>query len=77
MEGARNSDCLSSHNSGSMGGMLPDAFQTPRLLFCPIGMSDAVSIFDSYVEDPEVSRYLTWRPHADLQQTGAYVQACL
>jgi len=57
--------------------MLPDAFQTPRLLFRPIGMLDAVSIFDNYAQDPEVSRYLTWRPHAGLQQTEAYVQSCL
>jgi [ribosomal protein S5]-alanine N-acetyltransferase len=57
--------------------MFPDGFQTRRLLFRPIGMADARPIFDGYAQDPEVNRYVTWRPHASIEQTEAYVGACL
>lgn len=57
--------------------MFPDAFQTRRLLLRRIGMADARPIFDGYAQDPEVSRYVTWRPHASFEQTEAYVNACL
>ena len=29
------------------------------------------------VTDPEVTRYLIWRPHRDLDDTRAYIAACL
>jgi [ribosomal protein S5]-alanine N-acetyltransferase len=57
--------------------MTPEGFQTKRLLLRPIGIADARPIFDSYAQDPEVSRYLTWRPHTTIEQTETYVQACL
>lgn len=30
---------------------------------------DAPQIFESYGHDPEVTRFLTWRPHHDLEET--------
>jgi [ribosomal protein S5]-alanine N-acetyltransferase len=57
--------------------MFPDGFQTRRLRLRPIGLGDARPIFDRYAQDPEVSRYLTWRPHTAVSQTEAYVRACL
>jgi [ribosomal protein S5]-alanine N-acetyltransferase len=57
--------------------MFPGGFQTQRLLLRPIGMADARAIFDGYAPDPEVSRYLSWRPHTSIGQTEAYVKACL
>ncbi|WP_426954525.1 GNAT family N-acetyltransferase [Muricoccus radiodurans] len=62
---------------GSIHDMLPHGFQTPRLLLRPIGMADAEPIFDRYTQDPEVSRYMTWRPHTSIAQTRAYVNTCL
>jgi len=57
--------------------MFPNGFETRRLLFRPIGLADARPIFDGYAQDPEVSRYLTWRPHVSVGETEAYVKACL
>ncbi|MFC0407181.1 GNAT family N-acetyltransferase [Roseomonas elaeocarpi] len=57
--------------------MFPDAFQTPRLLLRPLAPDDAQPIFDGYAQDPEVSRYLTWRPHTAIEQTRAYIEACM
>jgi hypothetical protein len=57
--------------------MFPDGFQTQSLLLRPIAMADARPIFDGYAQDPEVSHYLTWRPHTRIEQTEAYVRACL
>jgi len=57
--------------------MFPEGFQTQRLLLRPVGLADVRPIFDSYAQDPEVSRYLTWRPHAAIEETETYVKACL
>jgi len=57
--------------------MFPSAFQTRRLVLRPIAPADAGPIFDGYAQDEEVSRYLTWRPHATIADTDAYVRACL
>jgi RimJ/RimL family protein N-acetyltransferase len=63
--------------SGSIDHMFANGFQTRRVLLRPIGMADAQPIFDAYARDPEVSRYVTWKPHASVEQTEAYVAACL
>ncbi len=57
--------------------MFPDSFQTARLLLRPLGIGDVQAIHDGYAQDPEVSRYLTWRPHTSIDQTAAYVQSCV
>jgi ribosomal-protein-alanine N-acetyltransferase len=59
------------------GWMFPAEFHTARLDLWPIGPGDARAIFDGYAQDPEVSRYLTWRPHAAIEQTERYIQSCL
>ncbi|HTV44947.1 MAG TPA: GNAT family N-acetyltransferase [Stellaceae bacterium] len=56
---------------------LPDRFETERLVLRPIARSDALAIFSSYAQDPEIVRYLIWRPHRTLADTEAYVARCL
>ena len=58
------------------GRMLPDTFQTARLILRPITPADAGPIFDGYAQDPEVTRFLTWRPHTSIEQTRAYIAHC-
>src|SRR4029077_17381087 len=55
----------------------PDASPPPRLILRPISPADAAPIFDTYAQDPDVSRFLTWRPHRTLAETEAYVARCL
>jgi RimJ/RimL family protein N-acetyltransferase len=57
--------------------MFPESFTTARLLLRPVRMEDAAAIFDGYAQDAEVTRYLTWRPHASIDETEAYVRACI
>jgi ribosomal-protein-alanine N-acetyltransferase len=57
--------------------MLPDGFTTARLILRPIARGDAPAIFAGYAQDPEVVRYLTWRPHRTLAETQSYIGRCL
>ncbi|HEX8306835.1 MAG TPA: GNAT family N-acetyltransferase [Allosphingosinicella sp.] len=57
--------------------MFPDRFSTARLSLRPMLPDDAHAIFTGYAQDEEVTRYLTWRPHTSIDQTKAYVQACI
>jgi [ribosomal protein S5]-alanine N-acetyltransferase len=57
--------------------MFPNGFQTARLVLRPIAAGDAPAIFDGYAQDPEVTRFLTWRPHRVIAETDAYVAHCL
>lgn len=57
--------------------LLPDRFSTASLIFTPIVAEDAPLIFNTYAQDIEVSRYLTWRPHRSLTETKAYIAAVL
>lgn len=56
--------------------MFPSSFRTGRLVLRPIAPADAGPIFDSYAQDREVSRFLTWRPHRCLGETAAYIARC-
>lgn len=40
-------------------------------------MEDAPRIFDEYATDPDVTRYLIWRPHHDVSQTRDFLAECL
>jgi [ribosomal protein S5]-alanine N-acetyltransferase len=57
--------------------MLPDAFETARLLLRPVTLADAAAIFDNYAQDEEVARYLIWRPHRNRNETQAYAERCV
>ena len=57
--------------------MLPDRFETARLILRPIEPRDAPAIFTGYAQDPEVVRFLIWRPHKGLADTEAYIARCM
>jgi [ribosomal protein S5]-alanine N-acetyltransferase len=40
-------------------------------------MEDAAVIFDKYAQDPDVTRYLTWRPNRSVGETREFLQAGL
>jgi len=40
-------------------------------------IEDAEVIFSKYAQDAEVTRYLTWRPHAEIEDSRAYLNRCL
>jgi [ribosomal protein S5]-alanine N-acetyltransferase len=57
--------------------MLPDSFETARLILRPVARGDAEAIFTGYAQDPEVVRFVMWRPHRTLADTEAHVADCL
>lgn len=57
--------------------MFPNRLETGRLLLRPISPADAVPIFDAYAQDPDVTRYMTWRPHTAISETEAYIARCM
>lgn len=57
--------------------MLPDSLETARLILRPVARGDARAIFTGYAQDPEVVRFLIWRPHHALADTDSYIADCL
>jgi [ribosomal protein S5]-alanine N-acetyltransferase len=57
--------------------MLPDGFETARLIMRPVAPGDAPAILAGYARDPEAVRFLIWRPHRTLADTEAYIADCL
>ncbi len=43
--------------------------ETARLILRPFAVTDAEAMFRNWAHDPEVTKYLTWPPHADLSVT--------
>jgi [ribosomal protein S5]-alanine N-acetyltransferase len=50
---------------------------TERLILRPPCGEDARVMFERWTQDPEVTRYLPWRPHASVAQTEAFVQGSI
>ncbi|MCL2373281.1 MAG: GNAT family N-acetyltransferase [Defluviitaleaceae bacterium] len=49
--------------------------ETARLTLRPTTLSDAPQMLRNWASDPEVTRYLTWLPHQNLQTTEAVISA--
>lgn len=47
--------------------------ETERLILRKIQHSDAEGIFNTYAQDTELTRYLTWTPHKDIEETHDFV----
>ena len=54
----------------------PPVIETPRLILRRPTMADADAVFESYARDPAVSRYTTWTPHRDVDDTRGYLAQC-
>jgi ribosomal-protein-alanine N-acetyltransferase len=52
---------------------LPEEFQTPHYRLRRVTIEDAEAIFAAYAADPQVTRYLGWKTHRDLQQTRDFL----
>jgi [ribosomal protein S5]-alanine N-acetyltransferase len=55
----------------------PTQFTTARLTLRKPELADAPAIFTAYAQDPEVTRFLVWRPHPNLATTHAYIEHCV
>lgn len=52
----------------------PTIFETERLFLRPPILEDAETIFKLYAQDVEVTRFLTWKPHPDLETTRSVIR---
>ena len=52
-------------------------FETQRLIIRKPVIEDAEDIFRNYAQDPDVTKYLIWRPHARVEVTRDWVQYCI
>lgn len=43
--------------------------ETERLILRPTSISDAEQMFNNWASDPEVTKYLFWKPHSDVEET--------
>lgn len=55
----------------------PPVFETKRLRLRPPAMDDATSILREYAQDPDVTRYLSWRPHGNIEATREFLNRSL
>ena len=54
----------------------PEIFQTERMILRRPVAADAETIFATWCQDPSVTKYLVWRPHASLQESVDHVRRC-
>jgi RimJ/RimL family protein N-acetyltransferase len=55
----------------------PEQIQTARLLLRKPRREDAALMFETYAQDPEVTRYLLWRPHTNVSESYAAIDRFL
>jgi RimJ/RimL family protein N-acetyltransferase len=55
----------------------PKTLKTDRLRLRKTTLADAEAIFREYAQDPEVTKYVSWRAHVDIEETREYVRMCL
>ena len=49
--------------------------ETPRLILRRFTVDDARAMYENWASDPEVTKFLTWPPHADLEVTGQVLKS--
>ena len=57
--------------------MFPPKIETERLILRKPVPSDADTIFRTYAQDAEVTRYLLWKPHESVEVTRRFVGDCI
>jgi [ribosomal protein S5]-alanine N-acetyltransferase len=55
----------------------PEILETSRLLLRLPTLEDGEPIFRKYAQDPEVSKYLFWRPHENIETTREFMRRCI
>ena len=55
----------------------PEQFEAERLIFRKRRTEDAPTIFAAYAQDSEVTRYMTWRSHKNVEETYRIVELML
>jgi RimJ/RimL family protein N-acetyltransferase len=54
----------------------PKILKTERLRLRKAKLADAEAIFRQYAQDPEVTKYVSWRAHQSIDETREYMRMC-
>jgi len=54
----------------------PDELETARLLLRRASTTDAAAVFEGWAQDPDVTRFLVWRPHQSIEDTLSFLSQC-
>jgi ribosomal-protein-alanine N-acetyltransferase len=54
----------------------PKSLKTDRLSLRKAKLTDAEAIFRQYATDPEVTKYVSWRAHRNVEETRDYMRMC-
>lgn len=52
-------------------------YETERLIIRPFVENDAKSVFENWASDDEVTKYLTWSSHQNVEASLGYVRYCI
>ena len=55
----------------------PELLETSHLLLRLPVREDSYAIFQKYAQDQEVTKYLTWKPHKNIDITREFVNRCI
>lgn len=64
-------------SAGEGAPALPAELHTGRLHLRRPTMADSAALFAEYGQDPDVTRYLVWRPHADAASFERFLRSAL
>lgn len=60
-----------------MKPLLPKRIESERLVFrCPL-IADAQAFYDAYTSDPEVPKYMVWKPHTHVSEAEEFLNGCV
>lgn len=54
-----------------------EKIETKRCILRKVSLDDAQAIFDTYAQDSDVTKYLSWLPHISMQDTVDFMYRCL
>jgi RimJ/RimL family protein N-acetyltransferase len=54
----------------------PATWETKRIVLRPAVVTDAPAAFEAYTSNPDVSRYMTWKPHVRVAETEQFFRRC-
>src|SRR5882672_624457 len=55
----------------------PEMIHTERLVLRTPTLNDAEAVFLAYAQDDQVTRYLIWKPHVDIEETRRFLSGCV
>ena len=51
-------------------------FQSERLQARPICKDDAEFMFENWTQELDIAKYMTWKPHQEIQETNNFIDTC-